>query len=497
MSLADYYHRDEVAISQVLHGFQAEEFSRKLKGIRVSIAFGEEASTNRDGRYLLDLSTRLMARFYPSISFSTSPEGDEFANELIALARRINPKISVAKVGLTDVTLSVGEDAPAVRAPTILYAGCDGWMARVGTDGPYSTSDLDNPFGAGFSACLAVANMFRYLFLQGGSGLLDSDITFPEDSFPDLFPASSADPLVLVGLGAIGNSAAWALSRVPVGGLIHLVDHQSVELSNLQRYVLCERGDEGGIKAQIARNQFTGALRAIPHRKAWDSFVSTNGYRWRRVLVALDSARDRRAVQASLPCWIANAWTQTGDLGVSSHSFLGQGACLSCLYLPTQQSKNEDQIIAEALRIPQLQTPIRQLLGTGQGVDKKICDEIASAWGLPIEALAPYVGRPIRDLWVEGVCGGGFIPLGGIGDTPGEMQVPLAFQSALAGILLAAEAVRDILNPNDQTQTYMRQIDVLSPLGATKRQMRRKAGGGHCICEDQDFIDAYQRKYRL
>ena len=73
MSLADYYHRDEVAISQVLQGFQAEAFARELRGVRVSIAFGEEASTNRDGRYLLELSTRLMARFYPNISFSTPP----------------------------------------------------------------------------------------------------------------------------------------------------------------------------------------------------------------------------------------------------------------------------------------------------------------------------------------------------------------------------------------------------------------------------------------
>ena len=200
-------------------------------------------------------------------------------------------------------------------------------------------------------------------------------------------------------------------------------------------------------------------------------------------------------MQGSLPRWIANAWTQTGDLGVSSHSFLGQGACLACLYLPTQKSKNEDQIIAEGLRVPQLQTHIRQLLGTGRGVDKKICDEIASAFGLASGMLAPYIGRPIRDLWVEGVCGGGFIPLGGVEDTPREVQVPLAFQSALAGMLLAAEAVRDVLNPDDQTETYIRQMDVLSQLGSTNRQMRRKVGSGACICEDQDFIDAYRSKY--
>src|SRR6266403_734495 len=59
-------------------------------------------------------------------------------------------------------------------------------------------------------------------------------------------------------------------------------------------------------------------------------FVRTAGYDWPHVLVALDTAADRRSVQASLPKWIANSWTQPGDLGLSVHGqFDGPGACLS------------------------------------------------------------------------------------------------------------------------------------------------------------------------
>jgi hypothetical protein len=47
-------------------------------------------------------------------------------------------------------------------------------------------------------------------------------------------------------------------------------------------------------------------------------------------------------------------------------------------------------------------------------------------------------GRPIRELYVEGVCGGGLIPLGVIGLPRQELHVPLAHQSALAGVLLAS-----------------------------------------------------------
>ena len=496
MALADYFPRDALAISQVLQGFETDTFTEELEGVRVAIAFDEEAATSRDGRELLDLSVRLAARLYASLTFFTVPAGDEFAEELIALAISINPNIETSKSGIAHVAFSVGVDAPAIDAPTV-HAGCDGWVGMVGTEGPYSTSNQGNPFGAGFAACLVAANLFRFLFLPDGKTLLDADINFPpdSDSFPRLVASTLTDPMVLVGVGAVGNSAAWALARTPLTGQIHLVDPQVLELSNLQRYVLCARSDEGGIKVDIAAKVFRGALKALPHQGAWASFVEANGYKWERILVALDSAHDRRAVQASLPRWIANAWTQLGDLGVSSHSFLGQDACLACLYLPTQKSKSEDQVIAEGLKIPQFQTQVRFLLGNGEATGKEVCDAVASAWGIPTEKLDPYASRPIRELWVEGICGGGIIPLGEAGPASRELQVPLAFQSALAGILLAAETVSDVLKDGARRKTLVRRMDVLRPLGEPSPQPALKAGTGGCICEDQDFVAAYRAKY--
>ena len=496
MALADFFHRDVVAISQVLQGFHQDAFVEKLNGIRVAISFGEEAAASRDGRELLDLTIRLAARLYPSITFITVHAADWLADELTTLARRINPNVELSATGTYDVCLSVGADAPAVDSPTI-YAGCDGWLARVGTASPYRTGDTGNPYGAGFAACLAAANLFRSLFLPEGTTSLDVDISFPPDadSFPSLTASILTDPLVLVGVGAIGNSAAWALARTPITGQVYLVDPQVLELSNLQRYVLCERGDEGLVKVEVVVGKFTGALQALPHHGTWASFLETKGYRRDRVLVALDSAHDRRAVQASLPRWIANAWTQVGDLGVSTHSFLGQDACLSCLYLPTQTSKNQDQIIAEGLKIPRFQDQVRVLLGSGQATGKELCDAIAAAWDINPEVLATYIDRPIRELWVEGICGGAVISLGEVGPAPPELQVPLAFQSALAGVALAAEATRDLLNAGAERKTLVRRLDILRPLGDASPQPALKAGSGRCICEDPDFVAAYRQKY--
>lgn len=498
MGLADYFPRDAVAISQVLQGFQTDVFTDKLKDARVAVAFGDEAATSRDGRELLDLAVRLVARLYPNLSVVAAPSGDQLAGYLVALAKNINPNIKVRRRGgCASIALAVGTDAPQVDAPTI-YAGCDGWSARVGTEEPFGTSDLGNPFGAGFAACLAAANLFRFLFLPDGSVLMDRNADYPADasSFPDLESAVLADPMVLVGAGAIGNGAAWGLSRVPLTGDLHVVDPEAVELSNLQRYVLCTRSDEGTAKVEAIERAFKAtALRPYLYKGEWSSFLETHGYKWERVLVALDSARDRRAVQGSLPRWIANAWTQTGDLGVSTHCFLGEDACLACLYLPTQEQKSEDQIVAEGLRIPQFQTQVRMLLGSGLAVDRDLCGAIAAAWGIPAKALDPYVNRPIRDLWVNGICGGGVIPLGEAGSTPRDLQVPLAFQSAFAGVILAAEAVRDVLTRGTERRTRVRRLDVLNPVCDTAPQFALKAGNGLCICEDPDFISVYREKY--
>ena len=498
MALADFFHRDAVAISQVLQGFDTDAFVEHLEGVRVAIAFGEEAATRRDGRDLLDLSVRLAARLYPSLTFATVPAGEQCADELMALAKNINPNIETSRTAAPDAALAVGADSPAVDAPTV-YAGCDGWVGRVGTGGPYAASDLANPFGAGFAACLAAANLFRLLFLPDGSGSLDDDISFPPNaaSFPPLTATILPDHLALVGAGAVGNSAVWALARSPLEGGIWLVDPEAVELSNLQRYVLCERSDEDNVKVEIAERAFGGALRPLLHRGTWASFVEAHGYSWERVLVALDSARDRRAVQGTLPLWIANAWTQVGDLGVSSHSFLGSDACLACLYLPTEGSRSDDEIIADGLGIAELRDRVRFLLGSGQGTDREVCEAVAAARGIPPEKLEPYVGRPIRELWVEGVCGGGIIPLGDVGPAPRELHVPLAFQSALAGVLLAAEAVRDVLLQGTQRRTLVYRLDLLRPLGDPSPQPALNARTGTCICEDQDFVSAYRAKYAI
>ena len=493
--LADYYLRSAVAAAQVLGGFDEGWFRARLESTPIGISIGTDGHSE-EGVALADLLVRIAARIYPALALV----GDHSTIAPLAkLAKAINPNIDL----LEEATLGVAVGGGKTFATTI-YAGCDGWDGFVSGTEPQNVGASDNPFGAGVAACLAAANLFRTVFLPDREARIDERVRFSAFSREMADAARTAptpwhlrDDAVLVGAGAVGQGALWALSRTPLGGRLHVVDMEVVELSNLQRYVLTERADEDRDKVEIAA-ALSSKLELVPHAEDLAAFLAENGYRWEAMLLALDSARDRVSAQASLPRFVANAWTQPGDLGVASHSrFGGEGACVACLYLPEARLKNEDELVAETLGIQQLVMQVRRLLVGGEPVDRGFLDAVAQAVGQPLEALLPFEGRTVRELYVEGFCGGAVIPVGQAGQlhhAAQEVHVPLAHQSALAGVLLAAALVRHAI-VGEEELTQVTRLDVLKPVGQTFRQPLRARRDGRCICDDADFVAAYAAKY--
>lgn len=494
MALADYYGRAALAASQVLQGFSEAAFREALMDTRAGVCVGDAAARTPEGRTLAELTVRLIARLFPTMTIDAREPS--YAKELTALATSINPQIEF--VDQASIGISIGDDdAPFERS---IFAGSSGWDALVSDEGAVPVGATGNPFGASAAACLAFGELFKSVFKlpRDTRELLFS--TFerePVATAPEISngPFALDEPVVIVGLGAIGNGAAWALGRALTSGVVYLVDPEEVELSNLQRYVLCGRDDDGRKKVDVAARAFGETIDVRLDALSWSRFARESGHRWEQVLVALDSAKDRRTVQATLPGWVANAWTQPGDLGLSVHgSFSESGACLACLYLPTEAVPSEDQIIADALGVPELLGEVRTLLHSGAGVSPQLADAVARALGLSGDAIALFVGRRVRDLYVEGVCGGALIPLGATGMPHQELHVPLPHQSALAGVLLAAALAHRTLRGTHEP-TKITRIDVLGPLGEYLTQPALKAGTGRCICEDPDFVAAFEEKY--
>src|SRR5438046_639372 len=105
MALADYYLRSALAASQVLSGFDEQRIRSVLEGTRVGVAIGADAAKSREGRSLLDLLIRLLARLYPTLVVRCEIESQIVADDAMNLARRINPSIDFASDPTVEIVI--------------------------------------------------------------------------------------------------------------------------------------------------------------------------------------------------------------------------------------------------------------------------------------------------------------------------------------------------------------------------------------------------------
>jgi len=493
VALAPFFDRTALAASQVLAGFDPDAFTEFLTARTVGLSVDSASADLPEGQALTDMAVRLLARMYPVIALNV-PDG-RIRSGLQELAHAINPRIEFSR----DAECGIAVGKTAKRFNRTVFAGSAGTAALVGTKRPYGVGPGQAPFAAGAAACLAAANLFRMVFLPLGRQRLDTDMefsVFQRTPDPRIGLTGLRLPLgtALIGLGAIGHGAAWAMSRSSVGGHLDVIDPETVDLGNLQRYVLSTMAHVGVPKTRLIREALDGRITVTEHAEPFDSYAATVDYRLVAAAVALDSAKDRRSVQASLPRRVINAWTQPGDLGVSVHAAFGSsGACLECMYLDTRPAPNEDQIVAAALGLTGNLMPVRELLYSGRAVSDALLDTVAESLSIEPSLARRFSGRTLRELYVEGICGGALVPLGRAGAPRGEVHVPLAHQSALAGVLLAAALV-EAVSRSAENGTLVTRIDVLNRMADVPTQKVAAVVSG-CICRDSDYVGRFAAKW--
>jgi len=511
MALPNFFYKTALGATQLLRGVDTKLLAEILNRAHVGLLFDSTAVTSPEGRAILELSTSLLARLFPRlIIVPYGCSGDGFAELLSNQARAINPEIEILSDPTPLGTSFIVVGSPPIREPgRPVYIGSNGWLASLSCTAPVTVGNTENPFGAGAAACFGVANIFRIVFgemLPDGApdenfnfSMLDCS-TEPSGSSTSTFKLHHIGEAHLVGLGAIGNGTIWALSRLMgLRGVLHLVDAESVDLSNLQRYILAQQADINTIKVQLAARVLEHTeLKVHPHRLRWGQYLrERDTWQFDRVAVALDSAEDRRAVQAALPRWIANAWTRAENLGVSRHSFDDDQACLTCLYFPERTSKSEAQLVAEQIGLPAEELEVRSLLALGTPLKRSFIEQIAVAKRVPLQPLLDFEGEPLRTFYGRAICGGLLLQLGGTQDQSPATEVPMAFQSAMAGIMLAAEIVTHAQGLRPREYPAVSRINLLRPLPPYLNFRENKNRSVRCICADPDYVTRYRTKYNV
>jgi hypothetical protein len=546
-----------------------EALAQKLQGIRVAI---ELATSDPAAEHAVELACNLAARLYPRILIIApdSETGEALHKRARRLILDINPLASVegpqepriaagadraeTSSGLSerpdDFGLRIGSEAPTdneddCHAPgrPAVTVDAHGWSVRVdpeddpanlagGAEHQTEGRAPGHPLAWLAASAIGMAEVFRAVFAAelgprgrtgrqpGGFDLMTTGSREPSD-LPGVDargePRSDIGEVFLIGAGAIGQAAVYALQKLPITGVLHAVDPETVTLSNLQRYLLTDARSVGAAKTDIVRDAFASdAAPHSPHAKAGVE-VRTHRGRWGdraehlqadQVIVALDTARDRIAVASTMPRHAYNAWTQVADLGWSRHEAFGAQPCLACLYYPSSPRPSEHELIATAIEQPPLRVlayltygvPIGFPLPGVPAVAELPAPPDAQRWtqvslvedliaaGVISELERRHWGSAgIGALYRDGICAGGLLP---VGELPGDVLVPLAHQSALAGIMLAAEllwsrrpewaAARDA--------AVEHRYDVLRGFPQVIARPRQRTL--HCLCSDPISLSA-------
>lgn len=509
MALASFFEKAAMAANQVLQGLDYSSLADVLQKRSVGVIFDDEAANCFEGVAAADLAVNLLARLYPRLVLATEgTDSRRVGEKLIESAYAINPAIEIStNAANADVCLVIGGTKRSINVPSV-YVGSDGWIVKLSSSSPVGSGSTTNPFGCCAAACFGTANVFRLFFSDYlprafpdrtfSMSLLDFEPNSANPSNP-AWSAINLGESYLVGLGAIGNGAVWALARAQgLQGELNLIDHELIDLTNLQRYVLADQTSVEAWKVDVATAAFEGSsLRLLPHKQRWGDYLRSRGdCDLSRVAVAVDNANDRCAIQASLPRWIVNAWTQAGDLGISRHDFVGTQACLACLYFPDGRQRNDDERIADEIGLPNELMLVRKMLYTGEQVGRDFIERVAASLAVAVEPLLPFEGESLRVFYHKAICGGIVLRLGVDRQAKAPTEVPLAFQSALAGILLATELVAHAGELKHESPHVTTKIDLLHPIGQYLSLPIPKHPSGRCICQDKDYLAAYIAKHR-
>lgn len=486
MALAPFFERVYGALGGHL-AVSRESLNTALENIVVGLRCGDDL--NQNDLWIAELSTKLIARIYPRLLF-LGPE--KYCSTLQELALKINPNIEFATDASGATIICVGAGCTG----GVVFPSANGWVAHLDhsqkwRDGP------TNPYAAGAAAALACAEVFRRIFLTSAPerDIAVSLLNFDTETGAtlELAPIELGDVL-FVGVGAVGNGALWPLARdVNLQGKLWLVDSEEISLSNLQRYVLTTYADVDRSKVLLGKQVLANSKLSVdPNQMTLEKFVDEHPASNIPVtVVSVDNVDGRRSAQALLPRLVINGWTGDQALGASWHVLSRDAACLACLYHPHKQGSSAIEQASKALGLSHDRTAL--LWVSRQPLSDDDLQLAAKALGVKKAVLEPWRGKTLGDLYTDVVCGAVPLDVTGVGKIE---TVPLAHQSAFAGILMAAELVKRSnaeLSALSQAEVLVSWDDVLREPPAMWAKPRAREKG--CICGDEDYREIYRRKW--
>jgi len=421
----------------------------------VLVAVDGKTARTFNGQIMSMTSLNLLSRFCRNISLLCDDDvkilfipkrfyNQNFPSALLNMLRSIDPFGNFSLVnsgeGNYDKILAVGE--PQLSKNPDFGINSDGWLSYLskGKMVPKLKKRRSNPIGASASACIATGEIFKGM-LRMDAGIEDNlcfstfdySINSTENINPNLPNSIDIGHIHLVGCGALGNAVGFFLSMLPVKGKATLIDHDRVELSNLNRYPTFTTNDVGKMKVDALTDFLSGTRVEIdPFPGKYSEFVDKHGAGYPDMVLSLvDRNMPRHEIQMNMPSLILYAATGEWAFSIGRHKGL-EDDCHICRFPDVERDDSE-------------------------------CAKVS---------ITPVISPEVKE----------------------EFAASVSFVSSTAALFLVSELLKIRLFRRSPTKNFL-QLDMSLPL-KTIRQYQRKRSEG-CVCTETWFQEAYRRRLNL
>ena len=491
----------------------ASEISDRLIPQIVYLSTSPQALRTRNGQLTTSLISNLLFRMYPLITtvlfnFPQNPKllgsipllrRSYLSDAIVLLSEDIRAGVSVSSCRKNFekvIHISVGYDPSA----NVCVAN-DGWVVSV-NDGA-EPSPLENPIGAYVAACVGVAEVLKEILhrlnldqavgrkIRPAEAFRFSTFDYsvgPHFANPQLPTTVDLDRLLIVGVGSGGSVTAMTLAAIQgVRGLVGAVDPDEIIDRNLQRYPFALAADakSKAKKVTLAKRLLDQAgCECIEYASSYDEVSNElrKGGFMDLVVGTVHTGSARRRIQLGLPRVLLDAAvTERAEL-VVRRTLLGQTACMGCYY-PKDTLYSEAKIFSELLGLNTAEVEHLRVSNGRFAVQQ-------------VQRIRHHVSEPNfifpepSERWGDWRHKCGRLPLG----KDRSNEVPVPHVTALAGVLVAGEVVKERIFPEAALNSYylMDTLGRISPHYPTLRSPQPDCD----ICQDADTRSIFEHHYK-
>jgi hypothetical protein len=340
----------EVPISPIIDGLQATTVLICADEVNLSSPNGQTVLCTLFGQIaMMGIGISLEVPDAPLLISQPPLKGARLRSALLDYANDLIPG-SRCGTGLRNIDLSfVLGDTATDDLHAVRVTGGD-WSCAIGSAGQTPPRRWQGtwPVGAMLAAAAAAPEALRTAVSRiAAAAGLEPTLEFRTrpglpariDLSSRAVPARQLDlgHVDIISGGAITNATLYALLRIPgLGGLVRVIEPETLELTNLNRYALARYSDLGQAKVSVLEGYSQATLRISGIKGRFDdSWPTLLGGLAPRVLIGADHIPARWAVQRAAPPWLQVSGTSHFFAMSSSHH--REGPCAGCAHPKDEQ----------------------------------------------------------------------------------------------------------------------------------------------------------------